>query len=157
MPYEERIIANNEEFVVEAGQSYKDYIILFSIPSSQAAIKEILQKKKQDKVPKIIRARLIYNVKYDGVPSPYVQWGYDIYMVDCSGNEKKIHHHDGFADKPEDQGDIDITYLYSCNAPALGIQALKLRVYCPSDIYGTGCTMTGKYRATLKVFMSWGW
>lgn len=161
MPYEEITIVDNWKVTASAGEienpETTKYYFFYIIPSDSSQLYDIVKGKKEGRIPKILRSRLIYDIRYEGTDFSYLySWKVRVYMVDCSGNNVKVLDVGDYTKYPHKSGDIDITNLYSCNAPALGIQAVAVAPW-PLVSPVVPVPVDATYYITLKHYVSWGW
>ena len=52
---------------------------------------------------------------------------------------------------PSDEGEVDASHLFNCTMPALGVNALAVKIDSP------GLLGTEWYRVTVRVRYTWGW
>jgi len=137
---------------VEVGSAGARLIGFYTVPSNGFAMYQLIAGKKSGRVPKILRVRMYYRVEYVR-PTPLTVASGDITLLDCNGNEirpppiqfqlSSIY--------PVQENELDMTQYYTCEAPALGVNAVKVELGPAGWIPVTG------YKVKVVMNWEWGW
>ena len=110
-------------------------------------------------MPKIVRVRVRYRVEYVR-PTPLTTGGFMIHLMDCHGNLVPINLLRFTGSLPwynnVDEGEIDVSDLFNCTAPALGINAIMVELFPARTGVGVPIPTT-VYRVKIIAMWEWGW
>ena len=160
MPTETITVIDNEFSV---GTTPRTVYGFYSVPSNPANLLELARIKKNGNVPRIVRVRVRYRVEYVR-PTPLTTGGFIIHKMDCHGNQVMITEPTNLQrltrDLPwnnnVDEGEIDVSDLFNCTAPALGINAIKVELF--PALTGVNIPIpTTVYRVKIITIWEWGW
>jgi hypothetical protein len=124
---------------------------IFSIPPNQQDLLDIVKTKAGGHVPKIIRARISYDVEWVDPPSFNIfDWIYRIGVVTKNGDEVVVASEDLFPPTYKRSGDIDITDRLGGVPSALGLNTTYIEFEKP------GFYPVVVFRYTLRVYGTTG-
>jgi len=152
MPYNEITVIDKE---VKVGLTPVEIYGFYTVPSTEQEIKEILKQKREGKIPKILRVRLWHRLEYVN-PTPLASGSGSITFIDCDGHEvmpPPIYLNVDWQ-KPVSEHEFDITQHFTCPAPALGINAVKVSLG-PAEIMVPLPETVYRIKVVMKI--SWGW
>ena len=152
MPTEQIVVIDKE---VSVGVTSATVYGFYSVPSNSATLTALINAKKGGKIPKILRVRMRYRVEYVR-PTPATTGSGSITILDCSGNEVRPPPVTIMVswNNPVQEGEIDLTKYFSCQAPALGINAVKV------ELGPAGWPIpipTTVYKVRVEMIWEWGW
>ena len=152
VPYEEITVIDKE---VTVGLTPVTEYGFYVVPSNPDDMVNLLRAKQNGKVPKILRVRMYYRVEYVR-PTPFTVGSGGITIIDCYGNEVRpppviitVSW-----DSPVQEDEVDLSQYFTCTAPALGLNAVRVDIGPASDVIPIPTTV---YKVKVVMKWEWGW